>query len=230
VDMTNIEFLNRLKPKEVTKDEDLEFLEKFRQVDPRKLGELLGQGYEYRVYEYGDDKVMKIPKNNIIYRNSADDVFYNYLIAKEMFPEYVLPTDLIQYDDKYVVIQEKLNNYRHFTKADLEDPNLREQFEDILGRNNMLIKRELGALDLWGVQGVKDTLFRSVTLEPENVVLDNVAVIEDEKGEKRLVLPDFDLLNNHRKSESLKDVLVSNLALILQKKLTRDFLGYRIAD
>lgn len=225
-----MELVNFLRPKEITKEEDVKFLNKFKQVDSAQLGNLLGQGYEYRVYEYGPDKVVKVPQKNFLYGNSADDVFYNYLIGREMFSEFVLPTDLIQLGEDYILVQKRLNKFRQFNKADLDDPVLRDQFEDLLTRNNLLLKRDLGALDLWGVQGIKDTLFKSLTLEPNSVVLDNVSVVEDENGNKRIYIPDFDLLVNQRKSESLKDVLVSNISFLLQKKLTRDFLGYEITD
>lgn len=118
---------------------------------------LIGEGGCHVAYDMGDGNVLKRPKRiwQLLcqYETAAEDV----RLASEYFKEFLWPTVVLQ-DRKnprtYSFVQPMLPEYRALTIGMLEDPDIREQFDEFLRRNESLYADTGRAFDFFGLEGM----------------------------------------------------------------------------
>ncbi|MBD3363425.1 hypothetical protein GF362_06940 [Candidatus Dojkabacteria bacterium] len=191
------------------------------------LGERVGDGAEHRVYEYGEEKVVKVPRVNMLYGHFAGEIYENYDICRKYFPDFLLESEILHDEDgHYIMIQRKLNNPRNFSVHDLENDELREQFEEIVESNRKMVEEGLGTYDFFGMKGVIESYLDNLKFNNKGAELSNILVEEQEDGTERIVLSEFDLIKYRDNSKSLKDSLISNISFLAQRYSLKKFFGY----
>src|SRR3546814_892542 len=93
-----------------TRKEAHEYLEYFKEINTKKVGSFLGQGLTHRVYGYGDEQIVKVPKKGYIKKQeSAQQLKKSYDLCLEYFPEYVWPSEIITSSRGYAVLQKRFS-------------------------------------------------------------------------------------------------------------------------
>ncbi|MBU1911168.1 hypothetical protein KKG16_02030 [Patescibacteria group bacterium] len=110
-------------------------------IDTEQVGEFIGNGFEHIVFDYGDDEVAKVPRENQLIprlQGLARNLYgYSQL---EGIDKYRLETDFRSRGLGYVLIQKKLEGCRYLTEEVLQDPELMEQLQEIIDYNERVLK------------------------------------------------------------------------------------------
>lgn len=117
----------------------------------------LGEGGCHAVYDMGDGNVVKRPKRiwQILcqYETAAEDA----RLASRYFKEFLWPSAVLRNEKnprEYSIVQPLLPEYRALTSGMLEDPEIREQFDEFLRRNESLYADTRHAFDFFGLEGM----------------------------------------------------------------------------
>ena len=152
-------------------------------LDTTLLGSKVGAGAGHRVFKYGDNHVVKIPR--FIWAKSnlsiitADDAQKNIEHAQQHFENYILSTEIHRstLNSSYCIVQEWVPSFVNLRSDHIfEHVHLARQFADILRRNQELIKSEGLSLDFFGQEGfIKTTLAALRLSHPQmsNLVVSN---------------------------------------------------------
>lgn len=153
--------------------------------DKTNVGKFLGYGGEHLVYEYGADKVIKYSLHIAISgRSAVQKKVRDYEIGRLYFNEYLIPTEIIEWNDGRwaVELQEKVQ-HRFLRRDDLDNEAIRTQFDDIMARYRQLEAETGETFDLFGREGL--LAWRKPSY------ISNILVREGD----RLALNDFTLLS-----------------------------------
>lgn len=152
--------------------------------DKSKIGKFIGWGGEHFVFAYGDSQVIKFSLHVFISGKSAvDKMIEDYRIGKKYFDSYVLDTEILPYKNgrKCVEIQPKII-CRCLTKKDLDDDLIKQQFNDIIERYQLMNRELKVVFDLFGREGLLNPF--------KNKEMSNILVTPEAK----LILIDFSIM------------------------------------
>lgn len=171
-------------------------------LDPARLGARVGTGTGHRVYRYGADQVVKIPrfhwlKHHLAILTSTEAV-RNARLTQEYLGEYVPATTVYPHPSKnsYCVVQQYLPDFQNLTSGLLvEQVALAKQFTDLLRHNRRLIEEHGLSVDFFGQEGTLKTLLAYVGLAQSQMA--NVGVAA-KSGQPHLYLTDLQLFDVRR--------------------------------
>lgn len=134
---------------------DMGYARTFPGLEAGLIGNLLGQGAGHRVYEYGKDKVLKLPKSHPFYlplhftdKKRLVDLLYAY------FPGFCLETDILSSPTHpgYAFLQRRLGDYQDITPKNFSL--IENQFTELVEKNRRLLEDQKLSLDFLGSRGM----------------------------------------------------------------------------
>lgn len=182
-------------------------------LDINKVGRLISdKGLQHYVLEYGNTKVIKLPKHNFlsnIWSSRHKEGLRDIKLVSTYFAEYYVNTNITKSNinqDFYVVIQDKLT-FRAITKKDFErEIQLRKKLCNFYELYLEFVKKEGYSLDTIGGAGIYPYLRRRITFRKHsgisltNLVLDN---------ENNLKILDLQFTNLElRRVKNLRDLII----------------------
>lgn len=215
---------------------DLDTLARAPQLDAHGVGRLLGMGLQHRIYEYDENgvpMVLKIatPTPGLRYPSVQDAQEDMKFISQFFAPYMVEPAAVIPLDDvAYVIKQRRLSNFHSITADDLRNEEVRQQFLDILRRNQGMIKQVGRSLDFLGREGQRNARAALIGFE-KTPTISNLVVEGGADGSPHIRIIDTDLENFRLGSFSLRDRLsrvAARLAVQINRWLIQHFFGIDI--
>lgn len=162
-----------------------------------KLGRFLTNGGHHFVYQYDEDKVIKIPKlnalNNLYGIFSYKTILKDINLVKHNFQEYLLDTEVLRsnkYKRKYVMVQKYLKNFEFVNQNNFRF--VKDQLKEIAERNFKIIKTKKASLDYLGYTGFINTVLATLKYKRHTPDMSNLAVIKQE-GKLKVKILDVNL-------------------------------------
>jgi len=128
--------------------------------DKNLVGPLLDIGAHHLIRRYGQNQVIKFPVGlpfRLNRKQWCENLRRDSQILKQYFGPYLSESQIFFFlankQPSYVII-EPFCRGRHLHKRDLRDQAMRQQFSDIVGRNDRLKRREHLSLDFFGIKGL----------------------------------------------------------------------------
>jgi hypothetical protein len=190
-------------------------------VNSLYVGDLIAEGMQHHIFEYGKDFVIKVPKfdlfNSIYGILRPTEVESDWKIIKQFFDEYLVDTKVFHSPDQknYVVVQERMKDFEN-----LNSTNIHKVLKDFqaLHKRNFILESRLGySLDLWGKSGILKSIQKS--FGRINVFVELTNIIIDKSNPKKLKLRVIDT--------NLYRVRVKNIGL---SRLLTDKIIYLFSD
>jgi hypothetical protein len=157
---------------------DAKFVSRFDGVEAALVGEIISDALHHRVYAYGENKVLKVPKKPFKFLFS-EKLHLEEDLARlhEFFPGLAVETDVLtSRDHKYhCIIQRRLFS-RQITPHTIDE--VRPAFEKLLARNREMIQKYGDSLDFFGQAGVKSCV-RALRSRAEIPYLSNLVIVEE---------------------------------------------------
>jgi len=210
------------------KKADLRWIRNISTVDVRKVGNLIDEGMHHRVYEYGHDEVIKIPRRrfNFLY-SKRSNLESDILLIQTYFPGLAIRTVIHSSADQnqHCMVQEKVKKFRSLDQDSIH--NVKSDFNKLLLKNQQLRIKHNCSLDLLGGHGVMSCIghFFGGKKKPyfSNTVLMN------KKGGLVLRLIDTELLRLSLTSYTFIGVLswIFSYSSLLSTRLCLRYIGIR---
>jgi hypothetical protein len=190
----------------------LRYIQKITKIKPQLVGSLLNAGVHHRVYAYGKQHVIKIPRRRFNFLYSKHSHLENDLsLLNTYFPGLVVETQVFASADKknHCIIQKKVATFTYITPQLLaRQPQVQLQLEKLLVKNRSLLRRHSSSLDLLGGNGFTACL-ESVFFPNHQPYFSNMVLY---KGKLRLL--DSELLRYSFVSLSFEELVRTLLSLI----------------
>lgn len=173
------------------------FLSNFGGVDKDMVGRQIAEGLQHYIFEYGEDKVLKVPKldlPNLIYGMlNPKDVESDWKLINQYFRKYIVETRVYASKDNelYCVIQKKIRNKLNINSHNIDL--VLKQFNDIYLRNKKLEFLTGYSLDLWGKSGILRSIRKSIVKSNIFIEMTNLIIEQDELKNYRIKIIDTNL-------------------------------------
>jgi len=137
------------------KENDINYVRQIPTIDINQIGQLINQGVHHRVYEYGRDEVLKVPRRrfNFLYSNRSH-LEADLKLINSYFPELAVST--VVHSSKshqhHCMIQEKVKVYTLIDPVSFRE--VGDDFTNLLQKNKQLEINHCCSLDLLGGQGL----------------------------------------------------------------------------
>lgn len=192
---------------------DLNYLSEVTGIDPDLVGGLLNQGVHHRVYEYGQEQVIKVPRRrfNFLYTERAH-LEADLKLINHQFPNLTIKTEVLSSADhsRHCLIQERIHDYRLLTPRNFAQH--RTQFNQLWEANQELIQKSGYSLDFVGGEGIF-SCFSSLLPAGDPPFFSNLVI--DERGRQpQLKLIDTELLRLGKPSLNPTDLFRSYLSWV----------------
>ncbi len=119
-------------------------------IKPDYVGELISEkGLQTYVFEYSDNKVLKIPKNNLLNKITNSFQFEDgYKVVKKYLSDFIPKTEFLKSNQGLVIqLQDRIRNSNHFS---LKDKNNVLILKELTNKLEMLHQNEHFVLDIIG--------------------------------------------------------------------------------
>lgn len=218
------------------RDKDLVALADSPPLNPYALGRLLGAGLQHRIYEYSDKgipMVLKIatPTPGLRYPTAQDAQEDVAFIAEFLKPYAVDPTEIIHLKGaSYAIKQRRLTEFHSITPDDLRNDNMRQEFLDVVRRNQNMIAQVGRSLDFLGREGQRKARAAFVGLRVTPTI-SNLVIEYQADGSLHLRIIDTDLENFYPEQFTLRKRLSrvgAQLAVQINRSIIRHFFGIDI--
>lgn len=167
---------------------DLNYLSEIVGVDREKVGHLLNTGVHHRVYSYGDEHVIKVPRRrfNFLYTERAH-LEADLNVIDTYFPGLRVNTDVLSSPDhqRHCIIQERLHDYRLLTPASFSEH--RPAFSKIWKTNQRLLAETGKSLDFVGGEGLSSCLASLMPAAPPPFFSNMVIQVQGSRTRLRLI-------------------------------------------
>lgn len=168
-------------------------LSKF-QIDPNQVGELLAKGKQHYVYSYQKTQVLKIPRSsyyNKLYGKIDVSVIKSDLdLLNRYCSRFVPKTRVLTQGDDYLLIQDRLAKPAFVSYSNLSK--IKAELEILVAAGKKLYQQEKLFLDLFGYQGMTQSLVALLQMNKTRVIMTNVLIDFSTKS-PRLYLVDTNL-------------------------------------
>lgn len=184
------------------------FLLSFPQLQVQKMGSLLVESTHHRVYSYGKDQIIKVPRRRFEFLYSDKVALLRDLaFLQKHFPGLAIKTEVLssKNEEHHIILQERVNQTYSVTKEVIQRHS--SEFKKLLEKNSALYKDTGCSLDFLGGAGVNSCL-RSL-FDKQVVPHCSNLMIKDGK----LCLVDTELHRVYLSSVSLHGVVSYILAL-----------------
>jgi hypothetical protein len=215
---------------------DLVVLANSPQLDPCAVGKLLGAGLQHRIYEYHDKEmpmVLKIatPTPGLRYPSVQDAQADVKFISQFFKPYAVEPTEVIPLQEaSYAIKQRRLSEFHTIAPDDLRNETVKEEFLDVLQRNQNMLTQVGRSLDFLGREGQRQARAALIGLRVTPTI-SNLVIEHQRDGAPSLRIIDTDLENFHPAGFTLRDRLsrvAAQLAVQINRWIIRRFFGIDI--
>lgn len=119
---------------------------------------ILGEGGCHIVYDTKDGNVLKQPKWIWGFLCNFEMISEDVRLSAEYFRDYLWPTSVVRNAENikgYAIVQPILPSHTLLTLDVMENSNeLKEQFDDLLNRNEILYRETGRAFDFFGLEGM----------------------------------------------------------------------------
>lgn len=174
-------------------------------IDIDKIGKFIDKGVHHRVYEFGKNQVIKIPKRrfNFLYSKKTQ-LLNDYKLLQQYFKNLVVPIKVVASDDrtKHCILQKRVKNFRLLTPKTLVL--VEDQFLEILKQNYQLFVSKKYCLDFLGGEGFISCI---TSLYTTQLPYSSNMVIVKVKNKYKLVLIDSELLRLSVKIKSISEAI-----------------------
>lgn len=198
-----------------------EYLGLFPQIDMASIGGFLGYGSGHFVFAYGDESVLKIPRN-VTDPLRLEEKQKDIDTIQRAFPQFAMPTELVgsRFCPGYCQLQPRLIDFEDITPANLGL--VEDDLKLVISGNRGIIEREGKTLDFIGLKGI----LKCLAAELSGRVLPTITnlVINEPATSPGLRIMDMNLLRigtQHHADDldGLWHYVSSNASAILTKKL-----------
>lgn len=144
----------------------------------------LAYGQQHDIFELNNNWVIKIPKDlTLAPVISSDESEKDIKVIDEYFHQYMPETFVIDSDKfKYVVIQQKIDKAKNLQLSRIiKHIKIRNQFNDVVRLNDIIIKKHNLSLDFFGHHGLMSTLKGLAIFSKKYFMLSNIIEGKDEK-------------------------------------------------
>lgn len=124
------------------------------------VGKKIATGGEHKVYYYGEDKVIKFPFGPRYWfgrEQYCENLKRDEHIVRQYFGGYLVEREINFFTQKnqasYIIIEPFLTG-RHLQRKDLKDPQVKEQFEELVNINQQFMKQENLSAEFFGIKGL----------------------------------------------------------------------------
>jgi hypothetical protein len=192
---------------------DLHYLSEIPDVKLDKVGSLLNTGVHHRVYRYGRQQVIKVPRQRFTFLYSERaHLEADLAIIDQHFPHFRVKTEVYASANhqRHCIVQERLSNYRLLTPERFVQH--RDEFNHLWQKNHQLITQTGRSLDFIGGEGLSSCMTSLLPASPPPF-FSNILI--DETGKKpRLRLIDTELLYLGTPEKNHADILRWGLSWI----------------
>lgn len=190
---------------------DLDYISHIPTIDPRLLGDLLKESTHHRVYEYGKDEILKVPRRrfNFLY-SERSHLEADLAIIERYFPGLAVHTLVHSSEnhDHHCIVQEKLLGYK-VTPDTVKK--MKDDFRTLFQQNSVLLKEKGASLDYLGGAGLEASWGKLFGGE-DVPFFSNMTIIRQGKTYK-IKLLDTELLRIYPPKLNLQDILRYLLSL-----------------
>lgn len=212
------------------RDQDIAEMEGTPDLHSDAVGKLIGTGMQHRIYEYDDMPPMVLKVSTPIpllrfptFQEAQADVD---LIARFFEVYAVAPVQVIALpNSRYVIKQRRLECYRPVSQKELNDPKLQNQFQEIVRRNQKMIREVGRSLDFLGREGQRKCRAALIGLSATPTIA-NLVVETQRDGSEQLRVIDTDLENFHPDAKLWRDrqsALAARTAFAINRFLIKRF-------
>jgi hypothetical protein len=151
--------------------------------DQDKIGKLISWAGDHRVYEYGNDQVIKFSLiERLMGQYGWAKVERDCTICKKFFGKFILETEFVMSRNgkQTAAIQAKIIG-QFLVKKDLDNKIIASQFREIIDGYDLLVKAGNAKIDFIGRGGVFKRCMSNIFVTPENrLVIIDATLIECE--------------------------------------------------
>lgn len=201
-----------------TRKKHRQFLEEFP-VNQQKLGRMLSKGKQHYVYEYGSSQVVKIPRTSIY--NKAYGMIDPSIIKLDLellqtyCSSFIPKTKIYVQGKKYVIVQDIIAKHSFVTTATIDQ--VRPQLTELLLQGSVLYRDKGLFLDIFGYQGMSQSLLALLQWNKTRALLTNVIIDFSSPTNPKLYLVDTNLSSipqkNHPANWFHRSVDIGTIAL-----------------
>jgi len=205
---------------------DVAWIQKIVTVDLKKVGQLINEGMHHRVYEYGHDEVIKIPKRSFNFLYSRTSHLEKELqLLETFFPGLAIRTTIhASVDQNYhCMIQERVKRFTLLDPTSLTQ--VTADFNQLLLKNYSLRISHNCSLDLLGGEGVMSCI--RYFFGSKKIPHFSNTVLVKTKGKIQLRLIDTELLRLSLSGYTFSDIIswvLSHFSVVATKVCLRYFL------
>jgi hypothetical protein len=217
--------------------QDLARLESTPGIDSAHIGKMIGSGMQHRIYEYQEENmpmVLKVSTQVPFLRfPSLADAQQDLQFIAQYFPEYALePTVAIPLQDgSYVLKQRRILHPHAIVPSDLNNPQVRAQFVDLLCCNQQMMAQVGRSLDFLGRAGQRQARAALVGFA-QIPSIGNLVIEAEANAPPRIRIVDTDLENFHLGATDFRDqrsALAARFAVEINRELILHFFHIDLA-
>lgn len=149
-------------------------------LDPYKAGDVVGYGGQHIVYDYGKDKVLKVPRFTFTHRlfgiHCGMQVFEEGQLLQAFFPNYTLETQVhfSEQPDIYCIVQEKIQGFTFPSPQNIAK--VAKELMTMHSINERLFQEHRVSLDWFGKQGFALSALDTVRSSKISLTLCNIVI------------------------------------------------------
>lgn len=157
-----------------------------------EVGEEIKVGSQHHVFRYGEDRVIKIPRDtfrtHLTGRFSPSTVRRHIDLVNQYFPDFKVDTDVMsdKNGDDYIIVQQYVPGEDYLSRVNIK--NVAAQFDELLKINETLVEKEKKSVDMFGFHGFEVTLGSLITGKPEVGILSNLMLMKTSDGQKLKII------------------------------------------
>lgn len=218
------------------RDQDLAEMRNTPGIDASAVGEMIGTGMQHRIYAYHEDMAMVLKVSTpipFLRFPSLEDARTDAQYMVRFFESYAVePTEIIPLRaGRYVIKQRRLDAFRVLTPDALTDECLRQQFLDLVTRNQQMMREVGRSVDFLGREGQRKCRAALLGFRQTPTIANVVVEISSSNAGQIRVL-DTDLENFHPDAKTLRDqrsALAARIAVGVNRWLIKHFFKIDIA-
>lgn len=136
-------------------------------IDNNKIWKLIARGWDFTVYHYGKDQVIKYSRLSLLFwMRHTIKLTHDYTICKRYLKKYIVETNIIWWDSQYIELQ----NYIKWTPLHIQHSahkKITTQIKDILEHINHMQKDWYAPIDLIGIPWLFGKSFANILVDQD---------------------------------------------------------------
>lgn len=216
--------------------QDIAEMQNVSGIEANAVGKMIGAGMQHRIYEYHSvpPMVLKVSTPIPFLRFPTFlEVQENLEYIARFFSKYAIePVAVVELNDgRYVIKQRRLENFHSLTPHALENPLLKNQLQEIVLRNQHMLREVGRSLDFLGREGQRKCRAALFGFHATPTIA-NLVVEAQSDGSEQLRIIDTDLENFRMGGKTYRDrqsAFAARIAVSINRFFVHRFFDVDIA-